>query len=315
MKQVIKSVSQTLQFKPSMNLHHKQPRPSRSSQGRQRGQAMTETLLGAVMLGILLIGSVTLYQIMQADITANKTARLAVWQGVLYQGLDNDAMEERLRETLSATLMTRTVVDLFDKQPTEDRQWLVGGPETIAFRYDPVDPIYSHPGTGSSAIGQAAQLDNNHIAGISLSIPINDQVRVLNHPRKHTALQLLPDNALEDHPGEALYAPPPEDEIAGVARYHVKSSAAMLSNGFVPGTEQDLHNMVAALSRGGAPLGHVERRRTNVRQLGLAEICATTDDAGGGATCKPGMWNPEGLTTTPKEQSRMLPAALGTFVE
>lgn len=250
----------------------------------EKGQALAETIITAAVLGSVLLASATLYQLMQADLTANKAARLAVWQGVLYTGLSKEDMESRFEETLRKTLMKRDIKDLIHQSAAP----LVGEVDDIYYKYDQVDPTYTYPSNRSSAIANRAGLNDNTISGITLSIPLNSDAEIfkLSKPKNVTL------NSTTD-------MTPGYDPLADTYRYHLTAKAALLSNGFVPKNEAEFTSAVSDISGDGAPLTFFETWRNSLNFFGFKEIKPAIGDAG--------------VSTVAQDQSRILPAQLGTF--
>lgn len=252
---------------------------------RARGQAIAELVIAGAMLGSLLLASATLYQIMQADLTANKAARLASWQGVLYQGLTAPEYQDTFETNMSQTLMQRDLRDLINYED----EALLGSTSDIAYLYESVSPTYAYPSNRSSYIANMAGLNDNTVSGISVSIPLASNAEIFK----------LPGRDLFTH-GEVDQMPA-YDPIAGEYRYHVKAKAALLSNGFVPMNETGFTSAISRISADGNPMTFFEVWRSALDFFGFDEIDQATGDAG--------------LSTVATNQSRVLPAELGTFTE
>lgn len=253
-----------------------------------KGQAISETLISIGALCSILLASGALYQILRADITANKVARVAAWHGTLYQGETEEQFEARVIDNVRATLMTaeRPIRDLMN----HDAEDLAGSPDDIAFRHHSTDPTYIYPSNRSSYIANMAGLNQNRVSGVSISIPLADNAEIFKvvNPTNYIAYTTT-DNPL------------PYDPIEGGHRFHVKANAALLSNGFVPMNEAEFGNAISRISADGTPMSYFEPLRRGLSLIGFREVDAAL--------------GPDGLSTVAEEQSRVLPAELGTFVE
>lgn len=253
-----------------------------------RGQALSETIISVGALGSLLLASGALYQLFQADITANKVARMAAWHGTLYQGESNEQFEQRVTNNVRSTLMRtdRPVRDVMNS----DAPALVGSPDDIAFRHESIDPTFVYPSNRSTYIANMAGLNENRVSGVSISIPLADTADVF---KIVTASRLYTFDRSDQ--------PLPYDPIDGGYRFHVKASAALLSNGFVPMNEEQFGNAIANISADGGPMRTFEPLRQGLSFVGFEEMDATLGSAG--------------TSTVAESQSEVLPAELGTFVE
>lgn len=251
-----------------------------------KGQALAETMIAGAVLGSVLLASVTLYQIMQADITANKAARLATWHGVLYQGLTTDEMEDKYAENIEETLMHRSVRDVMDNNAEN----LVGDAQNIRYAYSDVSPTFSYPSNRSTFIANRAGLNNNTVSGVSLSIPLNNDAEIfkLVDARSYAV-------------SDTVDQPIPYDAIADEYRFHVKAKAALLSNGFVPMNEEGFTDAISRISADGNPMTYFQIWRAPLDFFGFDEIDPAMGEAG--------------LSTVAQDQSRVLPPELGTFIE
>lgn len=247
------------------------------------GQAIAEALVSISALGIILLASASLYQIMQADIDATKSARVAAWHGVLYQGDTEESYEELVRDNLRTTGLVEEVRDIMN----HGAESMVGSVRDVQFTHNPVDPTYVYPSNRSSLIANRAGLNNNRISGISVSIPLkNAEIFDVFNPTGITSYTTT---------ATAL----PFDAIDGSYRRHVKAKAALLSNGFVPLSENEFTDSISRISADGAPATYFEPLRGGLSLLGFEEVDAAMGE--------------EGLSTVAQEQSRVLPAQLGTF--
>lgn len=262
------------------------PMQSANTKKTSKGQAITETLVSIGALCSLLLASGALYSILQADVTATKAARVAAWHGVLYQGETQEEFDNRVRDNLASTLMSRDIRDVMDNNAEN----LVGGTSDIAFRHDEVSPTYTYPSNRSSYIANQAGLNQNRVSGVSVSIPFADNAEIFKqvNPTSYFAY-------------ETTDQPLPYDPVEGGYRYHVKATAALLSNGFVPLSEANFTNAISNISADGTPMTYFEVWRGGLDFFGFDEI----DPAMG----------PDGLSTVAEDQSRVLPTQLGTFVD
>lgn len=252
-----------------------------------KGQAIAEALISFAMLSSVLLASASLYQIMQADITANKAARVAAWHGTLYQGLTPAQIDQKYRANIGETLMNRTINDANDFSGDP----LVGGQADLAFSQSNTSPTYIYPSNRSSGLASTAGLNQNQISSVSISIPLKAEAEIfkVTEPISYVL------NDLDDEPL-------PFDAIAQTYQFHVKGKGTLLSNGFVPLNEEGFHQAISNIAADGQPMTYFEVWRTPMRTaLGLREL----DEAIG----------PNGLSTVATDQSRVLPSQLGTFVE
>ncbi len=248
------------------------------------GQAIAEALVSIAMLGMILLASATLYQIMQADINANKAARVAAWHGVLYQGETQEQFEDRVRDNIDDTLLARPVRDVINNGAAD----LVGPAEEIAFEHETVNPTYTYPSNRSSFIANQAGLNENRVSGISISIPLSNDAEIF---------KLINPTGITSY--TTTDSPIPYDPIDDSYRFHVKAGAALLSNGFVPLNEAAFSDAISRISSDGNPMTFFEVWRNGLNLMGFDEIDAAMGE--------------EGLSTVSDEQSRVLPTQLGTF--
>jgi hypothetical protein len=249
----------------------------------QTGQAIAESLVSISALGVILFASATLYQIMQADLDANKSARVAAWHGVLYQGETEENFNAIVRDNLEDTGLVHDVRDLINSGTDS----MVGSVDEVAFRHENIDPTYTYPSNRSSFIASRAGLNQNRVAEVSVSIPLKDaEIFESYTPTSVTSYETSPVSA-------------PYDAIDDSYRFHVKARAALLSNGFVPMGESEFTESIAQISADGAPMSVFEPLRGGLNVLGFDEIDAAMGD--------------NGLSTVATEQSRVLPPQLGTF--
>lgn len=247
------------------------------------GQAIVEALVSISALGIILLASASLYQIMQADLDANKAARVAAWHGVLYQGDTEDDFNSIVRENLEDTGLVDEVRDLINNGTDS----MVGPVDEVSFRHENVDPTYTYPSNRSSYIANRAGLNQNRVADVSVSIPLKDA----------EIFEIYTPTSVASYETAAVSAP--YDPIDDSYRFHVKARAALLSNGFVPMGETEFTESIAHISADGAPMSVFEPLRGGLNVLGFDEIDAAMGD--------------DGLSTVATEQSRVLPPQLGTF--
>lgn len=247
------------------------------------GQAIAEALVSISALGVILLASATLYQIMQADVDATKAARVAAWHGVLYQGDTEENFEGLVRENLRATGLVEDVPDLMNN----GAESLVGPVDEVEFSHQTVDPTYTYPSNRSSLIANRAGLNQNRVSGISVSIPL----------KSAEIFDIYSPTSLSSHTTTPTSLP--YDAIDGSYRHHVKAKAALLSNGFVPMSENEFTDSISRISADGAPATYFEPLRGGLSLLGFDEVDAAMGD--------------DGLSTVAEEQSRVLPAQLGTF--
>ncbi len=248
-----------------------------------KGQAMIEALVSISALGVIFLASATLYQIMQADLDANKAARVAAWHGVLYQGDTEEDFNAAVRDNLRDTGLVDEVRDLIN-HGTES---LVGSVDDVEFLHENVDPTYTYPSNRSSYIANRAGLNENRVADVSVSIPLkNAEIFETFTPTGITSYSTTASAA-------------PYDPVAGSYRFHVKARAALLSNGFVPMSETEFTESISNIAADGSPMALFEPLSGGLNLLGFDEIDAARGD--------------DGLSTVATEQSRVLPPQMGTF--
>jgi hypothetical protein len=250
---------------------------------QSKGQAMIEAMVSISALGIILLASATLYQIMQADLDASKSARVAAWHGVLYQGETEEAYNNLVRANLRDTGLVDEVRDLINNGADS----LVGSVDDVEFMHENVDPTYTYPSNRSSYVANRAGLNENRVADVSVSIPLKDAEIFETFTPTSVA-------SYETSPGSVPY-----DPVAGSYRFHVKARAALLSNGFVPMSEAEFTESISNIAADGSPMALFEPLSGGLNLLGFDEIDAARGD--------------DGLSTVATEQSRVLPPQMGTF--
>lgn len=267
-----------------------------------KGQAIAETVVTVSVIGMILFASVSLYQLLNADLNANKAARLAVWHGVLYQGLNDQEMEEKYRSNINGTLLS----------DADDQRELIGrtstgreriyGSSDIEFETLASSPTYAFPSNRSSFIGNLAGLNQNSISTIKLSIPLGDLLVTKNTDsaaRDRSSAFCPIDEGYDSCSGRLVEVAPPYDPIADSYRLNLRGQAALLSNGFVPSNEAAFGDAIGNVASDGWAMTYFEVFRGPLAFLGFEEADLVVDE--------------EGLSTVAEDQSRVLPTQLGTF--
>lgn len=264
------------------------------------GQATAEMLLTVGLVGMLILAAASLFQLFNADLKANKAARLAAWHGTLYQGMSEEQLAEKIRNNVGRTVLDRasTQTELLGRSSGE-RAAIVGESSDIEFTFGDEDPTYVYPTNRSTTIATRAGLNDNRIGTVSVSLPLNDLLVTKIASDTGRRGFCPPSTGHDSCSSELTDVSAGYDPVAGVNRANLRAQAALLGNSFIPENEEAFKNAIAGISADGTPMTVFEALRAPLSWLGFDEVDAST--------------GPNGLSTVADEQSRILPQELGVF--
>ncbi|PCJ29398.1 MAG: hypothetical protein COA99_19485, partial [Moraxellaceae bacterium] len=216
----------------------------------QHGQSIAEFLVVSAVLVPMLLMIASFANLLDVQVTASKAARFAAWEGTVYQSVSTNDTETRINNLI----LNRSWSDFGPDSSSVAGSFpsIVNLNDGVAFDPNCFDVscgnIVPLTNNQNGLLGQAAGLGLDRLKTTPISIPLNSNSALFR-------LVSMTDYRTSTYTDFNA----PSDELAGVAQFHMRASAPMMSGGGVPVNEASFTATVAQASLGGAQLAAFER--------------------------------------------------------
>lgn len=245
-----------------------------------KGQSVAEFVVTMAALAPLLLALASFSNLLTLNTETVEAGRLAAWQRTVYKESDahNFAaadIEERVRDSIEEVYLTKSFAD-----------YGPGRPDTGSTLPSIVDKSIQHPvsvdASSQVAVAGVGLVSSHTRLATELGTALKSQNEVMQSPRISIAINenysLLQHFKYENYQKVSYDSPSlPSDEIAGRNQFNTSSHSALVAAGWMPGTSEDLQDVVSEAAFDNETLGVFEGGNVAFDLLGFEEAQLALD--------------------------------------